>query len=116
MKAHTANLINAAVLIGVSVIAYFMSGGASITPLIPAGFGIALALCHGGVKVENKVIAHIAVVLTLVVLVALIMPLSGAIGRGDGAAILRIGLMMATSAMALVFFIKSFIDARRSRT
>ncbi|MEM8791296.1 MAG: hypothetical protein AAGE80_06745 [Pseudomonadota bacterium] len=115
MTANTASLINAIVLIGLSVWAYLAGGGASFTALIPAGFGVALMICYPGVKVQNKVIAHIAVLLTLVVLIALIMPLRGAIGREDSLGILRIALMMATSAFALVFFVKSFIDARRGR-
>lgn len=115
MKAHTASLINALVLIGCSAWAYFIGGGASFTALIPAAFGFALIACYPGVKVENKVIAHIAVLLTLVVLVALVMPLLGAIERGDGAGMFRVVLMMATSVFAMVYFIKSFIDARRNR-
>ncbi|MEM6933294.1 MAG: hypothetical protein AAF526_06845 [Pseudomonadota bacterium] len=115
MTAHTASLINALTLIALSIWAYVAGGGASFTALIPAGFGLGLLLCYSGVKVENKVVAHIAVLLTLVVLIALVMPLTGAIGRGDGLGILRIALMMATSALAIVFFVKSFIDARRRR-
>ncbi|MEM0990070.1 MAG: hypothetical protein AAGK00_14430 [Pseudomonadota bacterium] len=114
MKAHVASSLNAVVLIGCSAWAY-LSGVASMTALIPAAFGIALLACHPGVKSENKIIAHIAVVLTLIVVIALSMPLMGAIGRGDTMASLRVGLMMVTSIIAMIFFIKSFIDARRSR-
>ncbi|MEM9063596.1 MAG: hypothetical protein AAGD13_24315 [Pseudomonadota bacterium] len=115
MTAPIASLINAAVLIICSAWAYLTAETGSLTILIPAAFGVALLACNPGVKAENKVIAHIAVLLTLVVLVALIMPLRGAIGRGDGLSILRVVAMMATSAFAMVFFVKSFRDARRSR-
>ncbi|MEM7058501.1 MAG: hypothetical protein AAF557_12980 [Pseudomonadota bacterium] len=115
MTAHAASLLNAIVLIVCSAWAYLTAETASLTILIPAAFGIALIACYPGVKVENKVIAHIAVLLTLVVLVALVMPLSGAIGRGDGLSILRVAAMMITCVLAMIFFIKSFIDARRSR-
>ena len=115
MKADTASLINALTLIGMSAWAYFASATPSMTALIPAGFGIALLLCLPGVKAENKVIAHVAVLLTIVVLLALFMPLKRAVGRGDMMAILRVGLMMATTAVAIVFFIKSFRDARKAR-
>ncbi|MEM1385505.1 MAG: hypothetical protein AAF713_06030 [Pseudomonadota bacterium] len=115
MTAHLASLINAIALIAMSVWAYFAGGGASFTALIPAGFGIALLLCYSGVQAQNKLIAHIAVVLTLVVLIALVMPLMGALGRGDALSVLRLIVMMATSALAVVFFVKSFIDARRNR-
>ncbi|MEM7237021.1 MAG: hypothetical protein AAF501_04255 [Pseudomonadota bacterium] len=115
MTAHAASLINAIALIALSVWAYFAGGGASFTALIPAGFGLALVLCYPGVKSQNKVVAHIAVLLTLVVLIALFMPLKGAIGRGDWLGTVRVAIMMITSALAIVFFVKSFIDARRSR-
>ncbi len=59
--------------------------------------------------------AHIAVLLTLVVLLALFMPLRGAIAREDTLAMLRVGLMLASSALALALFVKSFIDVRRAR-
>ncbi|MEM7492468.1 MAG: hypothetical protein AAF296_03745 [Pseudomonadota bacterium] len=115
MKAHTASLLNALTLIAMSAWAYFASETPSVTALIPAAFGVALILCLPGVKSENKIVAHIAVVLTLIVFVALFMPLRSALGRADTVAIIRIGLMMATTALAFVFFIKSFIDARKAR-
>ena len=113
MTPHLASLINAVVLIGCSAWAYL--GASSFPALIPAAFGIALLACYPGVKAENKVIAHIAVLLTLVVLVALVMPLRGAIARGDTLSLIRVAAMMATSAFAIVYFIKSFRDARRAR-
>lgn len=115
MKAGTANLLNALVLIGVSAWAYFASGAASFTALIPAGFGLALLACTPGVRSENKIIAHVAVLLTLIVIIALVMPLRGALARGDMMALVRVGLMLAASVVAFIAFIKSFIDARKSK-
>lgn len=115
MKAHTASLINAITLIACSVWGYVAIGGASFTALIPAGFGIALVLCYRGLAAENKAIAHIAAVITLIVLVALYMPFSSAMGSGDALRILRSVLMLGTTVLAMVFFIKSFRDARKAR-
>jgi len=115
MKAHTASLINAIVLLATSAWAYFASTAPSFTALIPAVFALLLIACYSGVKKENKIIAHIAAVLTLVIVLALITPLRGAIGREDPMAIMRVGLMMASSVVAMVFFVKSFVDARRRR-
>ncbi|MEM1371763.1 MAG: hypothetical protein AAGG72_05990 [Pseudomonadota bacterium] len=115
MNAHIANLINAGVLIAVSAWAYLTASEPSLTALIPGVFGVALLGCAPGVKTENKVVAHIAVVLTLAVFLVLFMPLLGAIDRGDPAAIARIVAMMATCVLAKVFFIKSFRDARKAR-
>ena len=115
MKAHTASLINAVLLIVLPLWGYLSSETPSKTALIPAGIGIILLVMNPGVKKENKVIAHIAVLLTLLILIALIKPLMGAVGRGDSLAILRLALMIISTALAMVFFVKSFIDARKRR-
>jgi len=115
MKAYIASLLNAIVLIGLSLWGYFFSESPSITALIPAFIGIVLLLCNNGVKKENKVIAHIAVLLTLIVLIGLIKPLTGALERNDSIAIIRVVTMMVTTIIAIVFFVKSFIDARKNR-
>lgn len=115
MTAPTASLINAVVLLAFSVWAYLSSENPSITALIPAAIGVLLLACYPGVKNENKVVAHIAVILTAMALIGLFTPLRGALEREDEAAIFRVGAMMATTAIALAFFVKSFIDARRRR-
>lgn len=115
MNAHKANLINAITLILMSAWGYLSSLTPSMTALIPLVFGVVLLALNNGVKFENKAQAHVAVILTLIVLLALAMPLKGAIGRDDSMAILRIGIMMITSVIAMVFFIKSFRDARIAR-
>ncbi|MEO0573195.1 MAG: hypothetical protein AAF039_15915 [Bacteroidota bacterium] len=115
MKAHSASLLNAILLIGLSAWGYFSSDTPSVTALIPAIIGVILLACNKGVKNENKVIAHIAVVLTLIVLIGLVKPLTGALGRDDSAAVARVVIMMISTVVALVFFIKSFIDARKRR-
>ncbi|MEM8507663.1 MAG: hypothetical protein AAF717_07530 [Bacteroidota bacterium] len=115
MKAHTVSFFNAVILIIFSAWGYFSSDTPSFTALIPAIIGLLLVLCNKGVKNENKVIAHIAVVLTLLVLIGLIKPLTGAIGRNDLLAVVRVVIMLVSTGVALVFFIKSFIDARKAR-
>ncbi len=115
MRAHSASLLNALLLLGLSAWGYLSSDAPSLTALIPAAFGLLLCACYPGLKAENKAVAHIAVLLTLVVLLALFMPLRGAIAREDTLAMLRVGLMLASSALALALFVKSFIDVRRAR-
>ncbi|MGD9026999.1 MAG: hypothetical protein PVJ31_03355 [Methyloceanibacter sp.] len=115
MNAPTASLINAIVLLVFSIWAYLSSESPSITALIPAAIGALLLACYPGVKNENKVVAHIAVVLTALALIGLFTPLRGALERDDGAAIFRVGAMMATTAIALAYFVKSFFDARRRK-
>jgi hypothetical protein len=115
MKAHTASFINALILIGFGLWAYFASETPSKTAFIPVCVGIALLAMFPGVKKEDKIVAHIAVLLTLIILVGLVMPLKGALGRGDGLAIMRVLVMIVSSVVALFFFIKSFFDVRRAR-
>lgn len=117
MNASTANLLNAVVLIVMGVWGYMDPAGdkQSFTALIPAIFGVILLACSGGVKKENKVIAHIAVVLTLLCLIALCAkPLPAALDRG-GIGVFRVGAMILTCIIAMIFFIKSFRDARIAR-
>lgn len=115
MKAHTASLINAVLLIALSAWGYFSSETPSYTALIPTIVGIVLLLCNPGVKKENKVVAHIAVLLTLLILFGLIKPLLGALDRADNAAVARVAVMVLSTVVALVYFVKSFIDARKKR-
>ena len=115
MKAHTASLINALVLIGFGLWAYFGSETPSKTALIPVVFGAVILSLYKGVKKEDKIIAHIAVLLTLLILGGLVKPLTAAIGREDSLAIARVSVMIVSTIVSLVFFVKSFIDVRRAR-
>lgn len=115
MKAHTTSAISSLILISMSAWGYFASDTPSFTALIPLIFGLVILALYKGVKAENKVIAHIAVLLTLVVLIALFMPLKGAIKRDDSQAVLRIVVMMIGAAVSMVAFILSFRAARKAR-
>ena len=66
MKSYQANLFNSLVLILVGLWG-FVDVDYSPTALIPVFFGVILLLCNNGVKNENKVIAHIAVLFTLLI-------------------------------------------------
>ncbi len=86
-----------------------------MTILIPVLFSVVLALLVPPFKKENKTVAHVVVVLTLLIAVALIMPLKGSISRDDMVAVFRVGVMLAVSVFALVIYFKSYIDERRAR-
>jgi hypothetical protein len=116
MKPHHANLINAAILMVLGIWGYLASGTPSPTALIPVGFGLVFALATPSLRRGNKAVAHIVVVLTLILAFALIMPLRGALGRDDLVATVRVGVMLAVCVAALVVYVQSFIEARRSRS
>jgi len=112
---YQVSALNAILLILIGSYGYIQSSTPSPTALIPVGFGIILLLMNKGVKAENKIIAHIAVTVTLLILIGLIMPLKSALTKGDIGAILRVSIMLITTIMAKISFIQSFIRARKER-
>ena len=116
MKASTASLLNAIILISMGLWGYFESESKAITALIPVIIGVILLLVNKGVKNENKALAHVAVLLTFLILLGLIKPLMGAFERENAYAIIRVLLMIISSLWAMISFIKSFISARKNKT
>jgi|TARA_B110000483_G_C17691732_1_gene349740 hypothetical protein len=113
MTSTNANIINSITLIVIGLWGYFEVSAP--TALIPVGFGVALVLCSPGVKKQNKVIAHIAVLLTFIILIALVgMRLPKSIEQG-GVGLLRVFLMIGTSTFSMIYFIRSFISNRKAK-
>ena len=110
---YLSSLVNALLLVVVGIWGYIAGG--SVTALIPVAFGLILLILYPSVKKEAMVPAHLAVLLTLIVTIALFKPLNAAWIRSDGPAIFRTALMFTSSAFALICFIKSFSDVRRAR-
>lgn len=114
MKPYQANIVNAAVLIIFGLWGYF--SGTSFTALIPVGFGVLFLLATGPFKNDNKVVAHIIVLLTLVAVVMIyIKPFRSAMAEDRQMAMFRLGVMILTGLIALAIYIKSFIDVRKAR-
>ena len=108
------HLLNSFALIVFGIWGYLAGG--SFTALIPFSFGLILLFLYKGVKNEDKVLAHIAVMLTFIILIALIVqPFKAALSSGDLGKIFRSSVMVLTSASAMISFILSFIRARRSK-
>ena len=114
MKPYLVNLLNAIVLVVLGSWAYFASDTPSVTALIPVFAGIILIAVTPGLKRGNRIMAHVAVVLTFMILLGLTKPLTGAIQRSDDTGVVRVLIMIFTSLIALISFIRSFIKARRS--
>ncbi|MEL6105777.1 MAG: hypothetical protein AAFU85_07070 [Planctomycetota bacterium] len=115
MTPGNVSLLNAVVLVVLGLSGYFFSDKPSPTAFIPVVFGLILLACNPGVRSHNKVIAHVAVLATLLILFGLAMPLMGAVKRSDGAAIGRVSVMLITTLLAMVVFIRSFIDGRKAK-
>jgi Na+/citrate or Na+/malate symporter len=122
MKTEQSNLLNSLTLITVGLWGYFDVSDYDLsvitsfehwTALIPVVFGFVLLLCHKGVKNNSKLVAHIAVVITLFIFIALVgkrLPIS--IEQG-GAGLFRVIAMSLTSFLAMITFVKSFIANRK---
>lgn len=114
MKASFYNILNSIVLISLGLWGYFdYTDVQSPTALIPVGFGVILLLCTIGLKKENKIIAHVAVLLTLFILVALAVMVLPKRFISGGLGLVRVSAMIATSVLSMVAFVLSFIKARR---
>ena len=117
MKPANANLLNAIVLIIMGLWGYFVTK--SGTAFIPVGFGVVLAALSGGIAKDNKVIAHIAVLLTLIVLLAIAgmrLPKALAAAEENPMGVMRAAAMTLTGIIAMVAFIRSFIAARKAKS
>jgi|TARA_B100000768_G_C10941964_1_gene234085 hypothetical protein len=119
MTAVKMNLINALTLVIVGTWGFvdvnlpLLDTGVSWTALIPVFFGVTFLICHKGIKNGNKIIAHIAVVLAILITVALVgkrLPIS--IENG-GIGLFRVALMCITSILLLAAFIRNFIENRK---
>jgi|TARA_B110000114_G_scaffold176644_1_gene207523 hypothetical protein len=122
MTAQKMNLINALTLIALGLWGYIDVSNYKLvtivsfehwTALITVLFGIILLFCNKGIQNSNKAIAHIAVVLTLLVLIALVgkrLPIS--IDQG-GVGLFRVLAMSLCSFIAFIAFIRSFIENRK---
>ena len=109
------NLVNSIALISMSAWGYIDTN--SFTALIPAAFGVVL-LILGTMLTNEKLVklsAHLVVLFTLLILLALVIQvLPGVLDRG-GIGLIRVIIMISTSSIAMILFVKSFIDNRKSR-
>ncbi len=116
MNPAKANLLNAITLIIMGLWGYVEVN--SPTALIPVGFGVVLLVCFFVSQSKpnlNKLVAHVAVLFTLIILSALVgMRLPKSLDAG-GVGLLRVLAMISTSVLAIVYFIKNFIDSRKNK-
>ena len=109
------NTVNSIALLTMSLWGFIDTN--SVTALIPAIFGTILFVLGVLLNSEKlvKMAAHVIVLFTLLILAALtIQVLPGAIER-KGIGLVRVLIMITTSSIAMIVFIKSFIDNRKSR-
>jgi hypothetical protein len=119
---------NFSVAIGIALVllgtvAYVVTGGQSVTALIPAFFGIPFALLGLLARDEGrrKTTMHLAAVLALLGFLGSARGVPDVIALAGGAEVARPAAAVVQSAMAalcitfLVFAVRSFVLARRAR-
>jgi hypothetical protein len=111
-------IIVGVILIAMSVVFYFLAGGpgeASLTALIPGGFGLVLAILRaiGLNEARRKLAMHIAVVVA-VVGIAGGARIFGAWAEATAMAQIAHVTLMALCVLLLVVYIRSFIAARKA--
>lgn len=117
---HKVNFIYAILLIVLGLFGfsarYFYQGDLQFTSLIPAFFGLVLLPMTKGIREENTVIAHIAVVLTLVLGVMItFMFIKGFSNEFIGSRKFFIFLISGiASYIALGIYIAGFVDKKKN--
>lgn len=106
MQLHTLQKIHSAILISLGLWGYLSSASPSVTALIPVIVGTIILSVNLLVEKENKFRFYLSGVLTFILLVGLIMPLKGAIGRADYLALIRVIIMQLTTLIALFAYVK----------
>ncbi len=114
-----------AVLILIALVGYFGTGRVSLTALIPAYFGLPVAILGMvALRVRDKArmhVMHAIVVIAVLAAVGTVRSLAGLVKLLSGGQVERPPAVYAQSATAIVsvlfvvICVKSFIDARRAR-
>jgi protein-S-isoprenylcysteine O-methyltransferase Ste14 len=120
-KPHVVNNIYSIILIACALLGfglrYLQVGDVQYTALTPAVIGLILLPMSKGIKNENKVIAHVAVVLVLVVMIMLgkmfISSLIADVIVWRKAVLF--GIMTGSSVWAMKQYVKGFIAKKKAR-
>jgi hypothetical protein len=114
-KPFFSTIFNASVLAILGLWGFLSVPQSSVTALIPVFGASVLFVLTPALKHENRKAAHAIVIITFILLLGLIKPLTGSIERGNVLSIVRVTVMMLTGVYALATYVKSFIDARKNR-
>ena len=116
MTTKTANIINSISLVLMGIWGFI--DVSSPTALIPLVFGVLIFICYllsQQSKKLNLIFAHVAILLTILILFALIgTRLPKSIDEG-GVGLVRLIIMIGTCTFSIFIFFKSFIEARKNK-
>lgn len=115
------NLGNGIVLVLLGVISYLTSESKSPTAFIPSGVGLVVLAFTPGLKKHNKIVAHVAVLFTLIVaLGGIVMGVQSGLTKDLSDPVtyrkfIAYSVMGGSCLVATVFFVMNFIYIRKQR-
>lgn len=117
MKAASANVLNAIVLLAAGLYGYFAiltpEGTHAPTALIPAAFGLLFLILQKGVANSNKIVSHVVVALTFLLLIICISRFIKVSDWGPKKYLFLACIV--SNIIAMGAFINSFIAAKKAR-
>lgn len=116
MKSQHAALVNSIVLIIIGFWGYAANNFATHTAIIPLGSGILFMILSLLLKTENKNILLLIISLTLLLILAFSMPFLRNAKQADLWGMFRIGIEMLVSAMALIVYLRNFVQLNKNKT
>jgi len=115
MKVYLVSMMNAFVLMVLGLWGFLGSEMPSPIALIPVFTGALLLSLIKGLRYGSKSMARISMVVTVLVLIAMVVPFISAIRLGDSATTYRIGFMMISNSITIGFFVSRLIRIRKKR-
>jgi len=115
MKVYLISMMNAFILMVLGLWSFLGSEIPSPIALIPVITGALLLSLIKGLRYGSNSMAHISMVVTVLILIAMIVPFISAIRLGDSATTYRIGFMMISCSVTIGFFVSRLIRIRKKR-
>lgn len=106
MKIFQWILLNAAVLIGFGLWAYFSSDAPSATAFIPVGLGVLQLLLLPGMTKGKVLFTRLMIVLCVLIIGGLVKPLLGSLDREGIVPLVRVSVMMFMTITSFVLLIR----------
>lgn len=109
MKPPVANLANSIILLAFGSWGYAASGYQYVTALIAPGFGLLFLVLHYGLVRQHRYAVYTIIGLTLLLLIALVRPLTRELSQNDYAGVARVAVMMFSCMVATVRYFQHFV-------
>ncbi len=112
MKSQTAALINSIVLILIGIWGFIANDYAIHTLIVPLSAGIILLIFSRFLQIDKPNVLLLVSFLTFILMLAFIVPFQRNAEQSDVMGMLRIGIEMMASAMALIVYLRNFVQLK----